>query len=357
MVAISRAAIRGKLQDPEFLELAPKYPNRLSEKEQRRFEASMRASWMSFAGMESVKYPENTWPKDFWKRSRELTRCRIAFEREEVEMAEEDGPLDAEPLMQLSEIRAVVEALNDLGDKLRQAQLEAVADPEADEPNAVLLGLASRLYRLLYAFIERPSAWASDTAGLHLRPLVDARILVGWLITRNDPEVFAAYREHGLGRLKLVREHIKADLGDDLDDKAQEMLDYLDQRVNLERDEWFQPVNLGSFADVDPRKMAIEADLKREYDLTYAPLSSENHGEWPTVREDDTIMCEEPLHAGHRVGAFGPPSRSVSATPVFLALDLARAGISQVFTYYSQSVESLFDPLQKALKAAAYQDE
>jgi hypothetical protein len=65
----------------------------------------------------------------------------------------------------------------------------------------------------------------------------------------------------------LLREHIKADLGADLGDEVKEALDHIDRRVNLERDEWFQTVNLGSFADVNPRQMAEEADLKTVYDL------------------------------------------------------------------------------------------
>lgn len=283
MAAISRAVTHGTFRHGGggIFDLVPRYPHGLSESEQRQVESSMRATWLNLFGMESEKYPDVlVWPRDFWKRSREVAPCKIPSRGKEIPMPkeDEDGPLAVEPLMRLSEMRAMLGALDALGDELREMQTEALRDPEADEPNAVLLGLASRLYRLLYAFIERPSAWAPATSGLHLRPLVDGRILVGWLIARNDPEVFAAYREHGLGRLKLVREHIKADLGDDLDDEARQMLDYMDRRVNLERGEWFQPVNLGSFADVSPRDMAIEADLKREYDLSYAPLSSENHG-------------------------------------------------------------------------------
>jgi hypothetical protein len=355
MCAISRAVKHGKLQDPGILEFGAKYPGGLSTSEQRRFEAQMRAAWMSFAGMESVKYPPNEWPRKFWKRSRELTPCQFHVELEEEEMPEEeDGPLDAEPLMQLSEMQAIVKACDALGKELRQVQLKVFEDPAHDEPNAVLLGLASRMYRLLYAFIERPSAWTPDVGGLHLRPIVDTRILVGWLIARDDPEIYAAYREHGLGRLKLLREHIKADFGEDLDDKAQEVLDYLDGRVNLERDELFQPVNLGSFTDVDIRKMAIEAGLKREYDLTYAPLSSENHGEWPTVREDDTLICEEPLHGNHRVGAFRPPLRTTSSASVFAALDLARAGVGDIFGYYGKDIRPAFDRVKNALERAAY---
>jgi hypothetical protein len=58
--------------------------------------------------------------------------------------------------MQLSEMRALLDALDDLGDHLRSEQTAFLKDPSSDEPNAVLLGLASRLYRLLYAFLERP---------------------------------------------------------------------------------------------------------------------------------------------------------------------------------------------------------
>jgi hypothetical protein len=107
---------------------------------------------------------------------------------------------------------------------LRSEQIAFLKEPSSDEPNVALLGLASRLYRLLYAFLERPSAWTPDAAGFHIRPLVDARILVGWLITRNDPAIFAAYREYGRGRLKLLRDHIKADLGENLDDIARNAL-------------------------------------------------------------------------------------------------------------------------------------
>lgn len=38
---------------------------------------------------------------------------------------------------------------------------------------------------------------------------MDTRILSGWLIAKNDPALFEAYRSFGLGRLKLLHEHIK----------------------------------------------------------------------------------------------------------------------------------------------------
>lgn len=85
MVSISRAVKRGKLQDPDILEMGQKYPGGLSTSEQRRLESHMRAAWMSFAGMETFKYPPNEWPTEFWMRSRELTPCRFQLEGEEEE--------------------------------------------------------------------------------------------------------------------------------------------------------------------------------------------------------------------------------------------------------------------------------
>jgi hypothetical protein len=135
------------------------------------------------------------------------------------------------------------------------------------------------------------------------------------------------------------------------------MLEQLNQRVNLERDEAFQPVELGAFADTSPRTMAIEADLKREYDLSYAPLSSSNHGEWPTVRDHDTLVCAESLHRHHRVGAFRPPSRVVDGSFPVSALELARGGIAQVFAHYRRDVRGSFEAIEAALRRAVYADQ
>jgi hypothetical protein len=312
--------------------------------------------WISCFGQEVDAYPEVLqWPREFWARNRELTRCDIPFDREETEMPDEDGPIDPEPLL-ISELVTVLRAMDALGDRLKRVQLEIVEDPESDPGVEVLLGLASRLYRLLYGLIERPSAWSPDTLGLHVRPIVDTRILVGWLIARNDPEMFAAYRQHGLGRLKLLRDHIEADLGDDLGGEDKKFVEHLTRRVNLERDEWFQPVNVGSYSDVGPRDMAIEADLKRVYDLSYAPLSSANHGEWPAVREGDTVLCREPLHGNHRVGAFDPPPRMIRPSPVVSAIEHARAGIEQIFGHYGKQGEiaDQLNAVEAAFEKAAY---
>jgi hypothetical protein len=359
MAAFSRRVTHGRLRHPGtgVHELIPKYPSGLTDDEQGQVESAMRAMWLASFSQEVVNQPQLLdWPRAFWRRSRELVACHVAIHREETAMPETDGPLDPEPLMQVSEMHVILVALDRLGERLRTEQMAFVKDPESDEPNEVLLGLASRMYRLLSGFLARPSAWVPDTAALHLRPLVDARILAGWLLVKDDPALFEAYRAHGLGYLKLLREHIKEDLGDDPPGSAREMLEHLDRRVNLETEEWSQSVNLGPFTNVSQRDMAIQAGLKREYDLSYAPLSATNHGDWSTVRDADTVLCTEPLHGAHRVGRFGKPSRTLRPEPVFAALSLARDGICDVFDRFGRDVRQDFDPVEQALSRAVYED-
>jgi hypothetical protein len=339
------------------LNLFPNYPHNLPKAQHAVVESTLRAMYGALAGQEADEHPEvDEWPRAFWARCRELLPCRVAAEREEIAVPDgPDGPVDPEPLTHLSEIVAVLRALEDLGTGLQQAQQGVVSDPENDEGVAVLLGFASRIYRLAYDLIERPSAWAGGVATLHLRPLIDARITSAWLALRNDRQIFGAYREHGIGRLKLLREHVKADMADALDDAtAARFLEHLDQAVNLEIDEGFQPINLGSFTDVSTRDMAVETKLKRIYDLGYASASAANHGDWTHVRDFDTDVCTEPLHGGHRIGRFRPSVRTLSPTPARQAFALARDGITDIFKTFGVAVSELFEPAQKALNRALF---
>lgn len=90
----------------------------------------------------------------------------------------------------------------------------------------------------------------------------------------------------------------------------------------------------------------------REYDLFYAPLSGGNHGEWPPLREVDTVPCQEVLHRGHRLGAFQGPGRTLSTGAPLSALGMARDGITQAFGYFDVDVKDAFEPLEEVLHNA-----
>jgi hypothetical protein len=359
MAAISRLVTHGKFthSGDSWMKKIPKYPRGLSDSDQRAVESIMRAMWGSMFGIEVERDASSLeWARAFWQRSRELARCEFRVAESEIPVNDDaEGPVDPEPMMQLSELRALLTAVRTLGEHLRSSQLAAFAKPEADDGAAVLFGMASRMYRLLVDFLDRPSSWAPATASYYLRPLVETRIVSAWLAKRDDPALIAAYREHGLGNLKLLRDHIKVDFGQQSDDDAREFLEYLDQRVNLEVDEWAQPVNVGAFSNATVRQMAIECDLKRIYDLSFVPLSSENHGEWPSVRENDTTVCTESLHGAHRVGAFEASSRTIGPQAVGSALTIAEDGITAIFDHYEIDVSAEFRPVWDAFKLAMYE--
>jgi hypothetical protein len=67
-------------------------------------------------------------------------------------------------------------------------------------------------------------------------------------------------------------------------------------------------------------------------------------------------LCEEPLHRGHRVGAFAPSSRVVSSRPVELAFEWTRDGIELIFTHLGLNAGTAFRPVREALDAALYAD-
>jgi hypothetical protein len=100
----------------------------------------------------------------------------------------------------------------------------------------------------------------------------------------------------------------------------------------------------------------MECDLKRLYDLSFAPMSSENHGEWPSVRDHDASLCREPLHGVHRVGAFVGSSRTIGPQAVASALQIAEDGIVAIFGHYGINVADEFATVWKTFNDAIYAD-
>ena len=84
-----------------------------------------------------------------------------------------------------------------------------------------------------------------------------------------------------------------------------DVLDYLQAHVDADVGEEFQPIDLGPF-ETDLRQKAIEAGLKRDYDLVFAHACAEVHGEWASLDRFYLVRCANPLHRGHRVANLNP---------------------------------------------------
>jgi hypothetical protein len=98
--------------------------------------------------------------------------------------------------------------------------------------------------------------------------------VAGWLLARNDPELFTRFVEFGRGRLKLRKLHLEEAIDDEGEHlELGDYLDYLEALVNADVIEEMQRIDLGGkFAGVNIRDMAREGGTKRLDDLLYQPF-------------------------------------------------------------------------------------
>src|SRR5204863_302436 len=159
--------------------------------------------------------------------------------------------------------RGFVEAIDELGNELRDRQHRVEIDnyePTADE---VKLGLASRTFRLLRHLAADPDLWTNEMGPHVLRSMIDARIIIAWLLKQNDPELFHKFKDYGLGKRKLFklqleelmdREELSSDEGDEALHRR------LEAEVNQDLMEEFIRIDVGgSFSGKNIRQMAKEA--------------------------------------------------------------------------------------------------
>ncbi|MDX6610432.1 MAG: hypothetical protein QOF85_2357 [Solirubrobacterales bacterium] len=250
--------------------------------------------------------------------------------------------------------RAFDSANRALADVLRTKQFEAELNLEAPTSAEVRLGLASRQLRLLSYVAGNPMLWHHPVGEYFLRPMVDTRILATWLIARNDPELFEKFKSFGAGRLKLHKLHLEDFVEDEeLHGEFEGFLDYLDKRINSETLEEFQSVDLsGNFSGISIRDMAIQAGLKRLYDLHYAPLSAELHGEWQSLEEWDLGVSDDPLHQSHRFGTFDAPQEGVAIQIVGHAFFLMADTVTEIFTSLGLDIGAEIETCGVAFTAA-----
>lgn len=248
-------------------------------------------------------------------------------------------------------------SLEALGDALRSKQFEVPLDLESPTSSEVRLGLASRELRLLSYLARNPMFWEYPVAEYVLRPMVDTRILVAWLIAKDDPGLYERFKSFGAGRLKLRKLHLEDFVeAEELSNQFEDHLDYLEARVNNETLEEFQSIDLGSnFAGKSIRDMAREAGLKRLYDLDYAPLSAEHHGEWSSLEDWDLAVSDDPLHQGHRFGTFSPSEDGVSIQVVAHAFFLMTDTVEEVFSSLGASVAAELAACETAFTQAVRQ--
>jgi hypothetical protein len=154
----------------------------------------------------------------------------------------------------------------------------------------------------LRALLELVGRARQRIAGrLLLRTIVECRITLAYLMTKNDPALWAKYRRYGSGQAKLALLKI-AEAARPPHSVSSEIL----QQIANE-DVWqeFVDIELGQWAGADLRKMAEESGTKDVYDAHYGWNSGFVHGQWAAVRDTVLTTCLNPLHRLHRIPLNG----------------------------------------------------
>ena len=178
-------------------------------------------------------------------------------------------------------------------------------EPDKLEAFSVVGALLSRQVTLSIELARAPSAWNGHSAPLFLRAMTDLYIALAWILGDLAGRS-KMYIMHGLGEEKLLLEQYKQEVeeskarGEDAAEISQ-IVEAKSAWINFQRREFFVEVNLGHWAPLNYREMAIEAGCESLYKFAYKPFSQAAHNMWPHVSVYNSRICENPLHRNHLV--------------------------------------------------------
>lgn len=357
LLPIARLLKHGRMHfaaDLPTIDLLPQYPNGLTHDEQLQVEQWARATWNAVASLGDRDVGRG-WAMYFWRQNWRISACERTPGNAGEDLADEDDdyslPTDSgqpPPATTVYEARnGFLTAIDALGADLRDVQRRLDIDlyqPTADE---VKLGLASRMFRLLRHLVASPRLWTNELGPHVLRSMVDARIIIAWLLKQDDTQMYEQFKAYGLGKRKLFKLQLEELMDrDDLVDEDNEALhDRLHAEVNLDSMEELVTIDVGgSFSKRNIREMAKETGLAELYSLQYQPLSAEAHGEWSSLTGFDLQHCTNPLHRYHRIGVFGEDTQMFAHVGwVRNAFGLAEDAITDIFASYDVDAEEAFE--------------
>lgn len=277
---VALLAQRKLVMPPDMAEQIAHYPN---VGDQRGVRPMIRAAEINFSVIAAAN---ESWAELFWARCLSNTDC-VAKHQQSTE-SDDGRPLG----MLFSSITAVRESV--LTHEHRSRQGSGI-DPRREAS----FGFAFYSLTLIEEVVVSGSA-GSLLARLALRTLAELRITFSFLLTKDDPGTWAAYRKHGAGQAKL--NFLK------LADNAPSHISIDDLEHIANEDLWQElvDINLGQWTNSDLRKMSDEAGVKATYDSYYGWPSSYVHGQWSAVRESCYQNCYNPLHRLHRIPLHRP---------------------------------------------------
>jgi len=191
--------------------------------------------------------------------------------------------------------------------RLNQRTADWPLDPTHNAMHEVVGGLLARQTTLAIELISGPPMWTAHIAPLVLRAMVEVHITTAWIL--KDPVVRSPqFIEYGLGQVKLRMEHLKARLEKPAaDTEAETEVKQLEKWIDAQHFHFLTEVNIGSWSDLDLRKMAVECGCEDLYRFEYTAFSASTHSMWHHIQPFNLRPCRNPLHrGGHRVPWVAP---------------------------------------------------
>ena len=329
---------------PDMIELLKTYPN--DPTTVSRADTVVRALWSATRGArlaeEAHVYDEAIrWAKVFWGANSMTTRCirrrdleatgeayaNVQWDNADADAADVLLPNPTPPTGSGHLRRLAMDLVASYVEALERAPAR-LYDPERQEVHA---GLVCRAGREVIVALGSPDLWSSEHGSHVDRTLVEVRVLLEWMCTKADEDIFRRYQEYGMGKAKLYS-RILDELPDDARtpgyDEALEHLDHLshndsviDHRVVDTSD---------SFAGRSLRAMAEDCGLLDLYRHTYPLASGVAHSEWWSVETHAMERCQNILHRGHLI-----PSLSISDSPNG---ELAQAWVDMLYAIITRSL-------------------
>jgi hypothetical protein len=141
------------------------------------------------------------------------------------------------------------------------------------ELHEVVGALVARQVTLAKHLAQNPSLWNWDLAPLFLRPMTEVYLNLAWIFANPD-ESARAFILHGLGQAKLRVEHQKLTLekaSDANKERAAALIESLERWIDSQQYGFLTEVNVGSWAEMNQRKMAEQVGEISFYNYCYTP--------------------------------------------------------------------------------------
>jgi hypothetical protein len=247
------------------------YPN---EGNQRSVRPSIRATEIAFP------CSDREWSQNFWKEAWQNTPCLELTRSEEK----------SEPEITITRLQ-LTEVLNKLDDHWSKTHSTTAVDAKHD----AVFGMAFYTMRVLGELLGIGNG-TSILGRLGLRTILEVHISLRFLLVRDDEVLWKKWRTFGAGQAKLNALRFDEALAP----PKYINVESIEQIAGEDIWEEFLSINIGSWSNLDLRRLSEQSGSKDTYDKYYSWTSGYVHGTWGPIRESCFRTCGNPLHRLHR---------------------------------------------------------